>query len=150
MLSQLVIWKVSPKVFIGSREAPSDHKWLCYCFTDRKAKICALNMQADEILKSTGMAFVLEFLFYFAEIFFFFLVGVGGCMCKYVASNSCTNDWLQGMVQIPQPTSPLLFCWDMPRERERQLSALEECTLEWHPRQSTLACFAQSVIERVP
>lgn len=35
-------------------------------------------MQPDEILKSTGMAFVLEFLFYFAEIFFFFFGGGGG------------------------------------------------------------------------
>lgn len=37
-------------------------------------------MQPDEILKSTGMAFVLEFLFYFAEKlrFFFFFFGGGG------------------------------------------------------------------------
>lgn len=36
--------------------APSDHKWLRYCFTERKAKICALNMQPDEILTCTGGA----------------------------------------------------------------------------------------------
>lgn len=53
--SLFVVWKVSPKFFIGSREAPSDHKWLHYCFTDRKAKICALNMQPDKILKSAGV-----------------------------------------------------------------------------------------------
>lgn len=145
MLSQRVTWKVSPKVFIGSREAPSDHKWLCYCFTDRKAKMFALNMQPDEILKSFGVPSELEksrsvfwFFFFFPSstrnaillsrkmrfffplfLFLFFLVG--GCkggahMCKY---NSCTkHDWLQGMVQIPQPMSPLFFCWDMLWERE--------------------------------
>lgn len=103
MLSQLVTWKVSPKVFIGSREAPSDHKWLRYCFTDRKAKMFALNMQPDEILKSIGVPSelkkidlyfeffvfflqVLEMLFYFAgkRDFFFFFLGGGGRGCSYV------------------------------------------------------------------
>lgn len=137
MLSQLVTWKVSPKVFIGSREAPSDHKWLRYCFTDRKAKMFALNMQPDEILKSIGVPSELKkidlyFDFFFSsstrnvallcrKTWFFFSFfwggeGEGAHMCKY---NSCTkHDWLQGMVQIPQPMSPLFFCWDMLWERE--------------------------------
>lgn len=86
-LSQLVIWKVCPKVCIGSRMAPSDHKWLCYCFTDSKAKICALNMQPDEILKSTILKKKID---RYCDFSCFFS-GRGGYICEYVASNNCTK-----------------------------------------------------------
>lgn len=173
MLSQLVTWKVSPKVFIGSREAPSDHKWLRYCFTDRKAKMFALNMQPDEILKSIGVPSELkkkidryfEFFCIFSSstrnvillcrktrYFFSFFLGWGGrkrvLICVNITAVPNMIDY-KVWYKYPSPC-PLYSSAEICYERERRLSALAECTLEWHPRQSTLPCSAQSVIERVP
>lgn len=76
----LLFEKSLQSFFISSREAPSDHKWLHYCFTDRKANICALNMQPDEILKSAGVPSELKRNRSAEEILFiyFFCFWVGG------------------------------------------------------------------------
>lgn len=83
MFSQACCSKSLSKDFYGRRVAPSDHKWLRYCFTDRKAKICPLNMQPDEILKRTGVASELKISIWIfllqQESFSFSFQKDGGC-----------------------------------------------------------------------